>query len=124
MTDIDNTEQADAIDPADLVAELDDEPDQDYADDEGDYDDLEVYRGPVHGGPWDGQQAESRYPKGFLLVDMEHGVLWVYDLRDDGAFYARNTEPTPIDEDGRWRAADGDDFDILVPDIADQEATV
>jgi hypothetical protein len=121
MTDIEDVEgvdpEATEIDPADLVAELDDEPPDDLPDDDYD-DDAEMFSGVAHDGPLDGQQIESRYPKGFLLIDMENEHVWIYDRREGGGFYARNTEPVKADEDGRWRAAEEEDYDILVPDMA------
>jgi hypothetical protein len=118
--DIEELDEGDTVDPADLVAELDDEPADDMADDDYDDDDLEVFRGAVAGGPWDGLTAESRYPRGFLLVDMDKQLVWIYDRRDDGSFKVRDNNPVQILDDGpdnRWRAADEEDYDILVPDI-------
>lgn len=52
-----------------------------------------VYTGQCVGGPLDGMGAVSRYPKGFVLVDIPNQVCWVYDsvaLLDEGqAFHCR-----------------------------------
>jgi hypothetical protein len=119
---VEDVEPEDDIDPADLAAELDDEPPDDLADDEGEYDDedLETYEGTARGGPIDGQTVVSRFPKGFLLVDMEQQQVWLYDRTDDGSFQARSNGPVAMQDDGddnRWRAADEDEYDILVPDM-------
>jgi len=103
------------VDPADLVAELDDAPELDLAAVE---DDSELYSGTARGGLWNGRAVESRCPKGFLLIDREHGWVWVYDRGDDGTFTVRSDEPAPLDDDGRWRAAEEGNYDIMVPAMA------
>jgi hypothetical protein len=121
MNDIDEVEQDEAIDPADLIAELDDEPDAEYGEDDYAEDDHEIFIGVARGGPLDGRSVESRFPKGFLLVDMENEQVWLYDRQDDGAFAMRTGSPISLADEGddnRWRAADEDDYDILVPDMA------
>jgi hypothetical protein len=106
------------IDGADLAAELDDQPDPTLIDD-GDEDDgdADLYDGPVHGGPWDGRHAQSRFPRGFLLIDRVADQVWIYDRGDDGAFTARSDTPMAVDDAKRWRAAEEDEYDILVPDV-------
>lgn len=123
MTDIEDVEQDDGVPSEDLWAEVDDEPDDAYGD--ADYDeDAETYAGTARGGPLDGKDVVSRYPRGFLLVDMEHEQVWLYDRQADGSFLMRDGSPAGLEDSGRWRAADEEDFDILVPDMAsaDDEA--
>lgn len=108
-------------DEEDLAAELDDEPDPAVADDgdDADGDPPAVYVGKAVGGPWDGREAESRFPKGFLLVDMPTRRVWLYDRQDDGTFHARTDKAEALNDDGefsRWRAASEDNYDILVLD--------
>lgn len=100
---------------ADEVAELDPAPepdppgvDQDEA--------PELFAGPVVGGPWDGRRAQSRYPRGFLLVDKPLRQAWLYDRRDDGAFIVRRERPETLDDARRWTAMEGDAFDLLTVD--------
>jgi hypothetical protein len=104
---------------ADLAAELDEEPDAEFLDDEDgtDGDPLPVYQGVCAGGPWDGRPAATRYPKGFLLVDKPGMQVWIYD-RDEtsGNFTARTPNPQALLEDGpvnRWRAAEEPHYDLL-----------
>jgi hypothetical protein len=75
----------------------------------------QVYSGPCHDGPWDGQRGQSRFPSGFLLIDKPNRLCWVYDRNpSDGGFYARTTDPQPLQEEGRWRAAEESTYDIRV----------
>ncbi len=75
-----------------------------------------IHAGFCIGGPLDGQEASSRFPRGFLLVDKPAGVCWLYDWRDDGYFAARSDDAQPCHTDGpdnRYRAADEGDFDVI-----------
>jgi len=103
------------IDGADLAAELD-SPDPDLPDDDDDDDDPDLYEGPVRGGPWNGRQAQSRFPSGFLLIDRPARQCWIYDRGTDGVFTARSETPLALDDAKRWQAASEEDYDILVPD--------
>ncbi len=78
-----------------------------------------TYAGRCHGGPWDTSDVECRFPKGFLLVHMPARAVWIYDRKDDGDFYVRDSNPSPLKEDGpvsRWRAAEESNYDIRVLD--------
>jgi hypothetical protein len=107
---------------ADLVAELDDDPDPAFeAGPEDDEEPLPVYAGTCHDGPWDGRQIQVRFPKGFLLVDKPNAQVWIYDRHEGGDFYARTPDPRALLEDGpynRWRAAEEPNYDLLVVDAA------
>lgn len=80
-----------------------------------------MHEGVCVGGPLDGQQAASRFPRGFLLVDRPAGECWLYDWRDDdGTFVVRAAEPLPVKEgpadgpaDSRYRAAAEPFYDVL-----------
>jgi len=100
----------------DTAAQLDAGPDPDLPDDEEDEDAYELYEGPVHGGPWDGRHAQSRFPGGFLLVDMPARQVWIYDRGADGTFHVRQEAPMDLDEAKRWKTADEESYDLLVPD--------
>ena len=125
MTDIDPTGAEAAPDTDedpgdDLAAELDEEPDPAVLDaPEPDDDPAAIYTGKALGGPWDGREVESRFPKGFLLVDMPTRRVWLYDRQDDGSFHARSDKAETLNDDGefnRWRAAEEDNYDIQVLD--------
>jgi hypothetical protein len=103
------------VDPEDLAAELDDDPDPNLIEDDSAADDYQTFDGPVHGGPWDGRHVQSRYPSGFLLVDRPHQQVWIYDRVADGSFIARGDSPKGLDDGKRWITADQGDYDILVP---------
>lgn len=68
--------------------------------------------GECHGGPWNGQTAMSRFPKGFLLVGKQAGQAWIYDWNGD-AFVCRESEGRPLDYDQRLEAADGQEWDVI-----------
>lgn len=102
----------------DLVAELDDEPDL-TADDEADPaadDDEDGYQGVCVGGPWNGRNVTVRRPKGFLLIDTDAPdvpLMWLYDYAD-ATFTVRHEQPRAMHDEGRWRAADEGEYDLLV----------
>ena len=104
-------------DPADLVAELDDEPDADQDDADTDQTPPETYTGTARGGPLDGRTVQIRCPKGFLLIDRPQRQVWIYDRGPGGALVSVSDQPETLDDDKRWQAADGDEYDILVPDM-------
>jgi hypothetical protein len=101
---------------ADEVAELDPAPEPEQPDTADQSEAPELYTGPVIGGPWDGRRAQSRYPRGFLLVDKPLRQAWLYDRRDNGAFLVRSEHPETLDDGLRWTAAEGDAFDLLAID--------
>jgi len=107
-------------DPADLAAELDDEPDPALVADEAtDSDEGETFTGTARGGPWDGRDIESRCPKGVLLIDRPAGLAWIYDYDDAGVFDCRDDTPAALCDDGefsRWRAAEEQHYDLRVVD--------
>lgn len=76
-----------------------------------------AFEGVCHGGPLDGQQATSRCPEGFLLVDKPRGWCWVYELvGDQGGFFVRDEAGEPVQVEGpknRYRAACEGKYDVL-----------
>lgn len=75
--------------------------------------------GTCTGGPLDGQEAVSRKPKGFILVNRELGRIWIYDWTEPaGEFVCRYPEGAPEVADpeapkNRYRAAAEDEYDVL-----------
>lgn len=45
---------------------------------------VATYTYEAHGGPLDGKKIESRYPKGFLLVDKPQQKVWIYHYVPEG----------------------------------------
>lgn len=84
----------------------------------------ESFKGRCVGGPWDTSDAESRFPKGFLLIHKPDHALWIYDRRDDGNYYVRQAEPERLDDDKREKAAEGRTYDIRVLDPTAVEPAV
>lgn len=75
----------------------------------------EVWEGECRGGPMDGQSGESRYPKGFLLVDKGSARAWIYDWDSSTRqFLVRDPMGDPLDEEGRRKAANAHTYDVRV----------
>ena len=100
----------------DLAAEPDDDAPQ--TDEAGDSDhgwpDADTYDGPCVGGPYAGRSASSRFPRGFLLVDRPRGRAGVYAYA--GTVFICQGEASPLDDDGRWTAAESDEYDVIAYD--------
>lgn len=71
----------------------------------------QLITGPVFGGPLQGEQASSRFPKGFILVDKPRKLVWIYDW--DGTKFQFREPPLPLDNSKRYRAAEGNDYDVM-----------
>lgn len=75
------------------------------------------YWGMCRGGPLDGKEAVSRFPKGFLLVDKAANQCWVYEYDVDlRIFSVRQEEPMEVLTEGeknRYRAALESNYDVL-----------
>jgi hypothetical protein len=74
-----------------------------------------MYKGMCLGGPLDGQEARSRFPKGFLLVDKPANECWIYEW-EGGVFTVRDSEPMVVQTIGdknRYRAAEESNYDVL-----------
>lgn len=78
---------------------------------------MSNYTGPCYGGPLDGKEMTSRFPKGFLLVDKQANECWLYDwFGSASAFKVRQEEPMECKTEGdknRYRAAEESEFDVI-----------
>lgn len=122
MTDTAPDETPEALD--DQLGELDEgagdpndaivHPLESDGDNDGDDVQPDGYTGVCRGGPYTGRTVNSRYPKGFLLADKASNTAWLYD-RDaaTSAYVCRNPGGAPMDFDGRWRAAEESEYDVL-----------
>lgn len=74
-----------------------------------------LYIGQCVGGPLDGKEGVSRFPKGFVLIDKPNSVAWVYDYSEStGIFTSRS--PDIHDRERGKRAADESDYDVRALD--------
>lgn len=85
----------------------------------------ELFSGTARGGPLDGTDQESRFPKGFLLVDKPNNRVWIYDYTD-GEFVVREEEGVELVSDpdashNRFRAADERSYDVRAYDPSASE---
>lgn len=67
--------------------------------------------GECHGGPLNGMKGSSRFPKGFLLVDKQANLAWIYDWNGT-AFLCREAEGRTVDYERRWETAESVDWDV------------
>src|ERR1700752_1072356 len=51
-----------------------------------------LYIGQCVGGPMDGQQGESRFPKGFVLIDRPNSAAWVYDYNVESSTFTEREQ--------------------------------
>lgn len=86
--------------------------------------DTVTYWGMCHGGPLEGKEAVSRFPKGFLLVDKATNRCWIYDYdKEQHTFSARQEEPMEVQTEGeknRYRAALEPNYDVLAGPWGDE----
>ncbi len=75
----------------------------------------DTHKGVCHGGPMDGMEGHSRYPKGFVLMDAVDSRAWVYDRHGDG-YVARAVEP--LDSERAEKAANEANYDVRAYDVA------
>jgi len=71
-----------------------------------------LHEGVCRGGPLDGQPGQSRFPKGFLLVDRPADRCWIYEWTGS-EFQVRDPQPMPVDTAKRWRAAEEATYDVV-----------
>jgi hypothetical protein len=67
-----------------------------------------LFTGRCVGGPLDGQDTESRYPNGFVVIDRPNKRAWIYDHdRKTGVFRVRSEDGHPelIGSERRYRVA-------------------
>lgn len=74
-----------------------------------------LYIGQCIGGPMDGQQGESRFPKGFMLIDRPNSAAWVYDYDPESAIFTAR-EQDIHDNMRTQKAAEGIDYDVRALD--------
>ena len=73
-----------------------------------------MYEGMCLGGPMNGEFGQSRFPKGFLLVDKSTNRCWLYDWSpESGTFAVRDEEAMEVSKQGRIRAANESDYDVV-----------
>lgn len=95
--------------------------------DEGFHNDT-LWTGQCLGGPMNGQVGESRFPKGFLLVDRPANRVWIYDfVAGDDVFQVRDESGTelisdPDAERNRFRAAEESKYDIRAAEPREEVA--
>lgn len=88
-------------------------------------DEHELFEGFARGGPLDGTEQQSRFPKGFLLVDRPNNRCWLYDFAE-GEFVCRDEEGVELVSDpsashNRFRAAEERSYDVRAYDPAASE---
>ena len=84
----------------------------------------ELYRGKAIGGPLDGQDLESRFPNGVVLVHSPDAVAWIYDYvdtPDGGQFECRDRDKARggaqrLDQAKVRKAAEGSKYDVRAYD--------
>lgn len=103
---------------ADEAAELD-EPSSEGAAAGPDGPTSATYTGQVWGGPWARKYVTVRCPGGFLLVDRPRKLVWIYDRRENGDFMLRGQGAQRLNDEGRWTAAESDEYDVRALDPAE-----
>lgn len=76
---------------------------------------VTTYTYTAHGGPLDGKTIESRYPKGFLLVNKPDQKVWIYHYVAEGdvtGWVCCLGSPHAQDNLLQSVAASGFDFDV------------
>lgn len=76
-----------------------------------DGDGKQLNRGMCLGGPMDRQEGESRFPKGFILVDKSSNKCWVYAWKNS-KFVAKEVEGRTLYHDLRVKAGHEHDYDV------------
>ena len=84
----------------------------------------QIWNAPCVGGPMDGQDGVSRFPKGFLVVDRVAGKCWLYDY-DGTSFVVREADGMDLIEDenaenNRYRAAEESEYDVIAAPWIDE----
>lgn len=80
-----------------------------------------LYTGQCVGGPLNGRVEQSRYPKGFVLVDKAARLVWIYDYEPNdpsqtpgvfSTFRCRDLEGRSMEDQKRLDAAMGHEYDV------------
>jgi hypothetical protein len=70
-----------------------------------------LYEGMCEGGPMNGTPGQSRFPKGFVIIDQPNSRAWVYDYdRSAGVFVSRRRDVH--DRVRHLHAAEGANYDV------------
>jgi|MudIll2142460700_1097286.scaffolds.fasta_scaffold00081_4 hypothetical protein len=77
-----------------------------------------LYTGVGVGGPADGIELVSRFPKGLLVVDRPAGLVHIYDFEavmsgELGRFVVREEAGRGEDVERRFSAALGSEYDVI-----------
>ena len=73
-----------------------------------------LFVGVAVGGPMDGQELMSRFPRGLLLVDKPAHQSWLYQWEDPpGQFVCLDSAPRVDDFAWRWRIADEHAYEVV-----------
>lgn len=75
-----------------------------------------MYKGIAHGGPLHGQELESRYPKGILVIDKPNMKCWIYDYVVT-YFAVREESGMALDYERRMKAANEFNYDVRALDV-------
>lgn len=80
---------------------------------------MDVYTKTAVGGPLDGQQVESRFPMGFILVNKPTRSCWVYKVSQDELTWVivpedGGDEARLWDKTKSMATANGSDYDVRV----------
>jgi hypothetical protein len=76
-------------------------------------DTKEIYEGKAVGGPYDGLDLESRFPKGVLFVDKASDTVYIYDWNTEHRnFLGRWDVPRHLVTSERKRAAEEPNYDV------------
>lgn len=77
----------------------------------------QAFEGVCRGGPLAGEVWQSRFPKGFLLVDKPNNKCWIYEWDDSvREFKIRDSLGEVCHTEGeknRYRAAEEPNYDVL-----------
>jgi hypothetical protein len=80
-----------------------------------------LFRGPCVGGPMGGKEGETRFQKGFILVDKPNRQVWVYRATPDGNSPTGTTYVAEgardLDSEKLEKTAAGSDWDVRAYDI-------
>lgn len=71
-----------------------------------------LYSGPAQGGPLDGQEVNSRYSGGFIVVSKKHGQSGVYRYTEEKTLVYQEDNSYVNDFEKLAEAAESDTFDI------------
>lgn len=80
----------------------------------------DLYEGPAIGGPFDGQELESRFPKGVVVTNVPDARVWIYDYVDTpegGQFECRDRDSylkgaQKLDQTKLAIAGEGNAYDV------------